>query len=442
MSEEIEVKFIVHPDFAASLRERLNHWQSDNSHANYLQTQQLANIYYETADGYLRQHGVGLRVRGENGRYEMTAKTAGKVVGGLHQHPEYNVELAGPQLDIRLLPAEIWPQGGDVEALAQALRPLFSTDFKRETWAVTYRQSVIEMAFDQGKVRAGELSEPIGELELELKVGQREDLLALADELASLGGLRQGSLSKAARGYHLAKGNPPRHARPLGFMPATAKMTLDQAIAAGLEYALGHWQYHEELWARGDAAARAALLDAGAMLRELLVLVGGVVPRKVTTLFRAALTHLEERVAAEPSAQALYQPDYLQNKLALTRWLLDASWRQHMDNKALARLQGSFKRFADIMLSRCLADLKAVFSHAPDALQCSQQLPRLQRGVNAFLLLGGCYPEEDASRYLATWRALAQQVAALTPGQPLPHELEFCRQQAVAQPPFWLHSGQ
>nr|WP_254624832.1 CYTH domain-containing protein [Dickeya solani] len=38
----------------------------------------LANIYYETADAYLRQHGIGLRIRGENGRYEMTVKTAGK----------------------------------------------------------------------------------------------------------------------------------------------------------------------------------------------------------------------------------------------------------------------------------------------------------------------------------------------------------------------------
>jgi triphosphatase len=31
---------------------------------------------------------MGLRIRGEKGRYEMTMKIAGRVVGGLHQRPE------------------------------------------------------------------------------------------------------------------------------------------------------------------------------------------------------------------------------------------------------------------------------------------------------------------------------------------------------------------
>ncbi len=443
MSEEIELKFIVHPDSVDALREQLNHWQSEFSHCNRLQACHLANIYYETPDGYLRANGIGLRVRGENGRYEMTAKTAGKVVGGLHQHPEYNVALTGPELAVALLPAEIWPEGCDVAWLASALNPLFSTDFSREVWAVTYRQSVLEVAFDRGEVVAGEQREPICELELELKVGRQEDLLSFADELVDIGGLRQGSLSKAARGYHLAKGNPPRERRPLGIVPTEAKMTLDQGIAAGLEYALAHWQYHEELWARGDSEARLSLRDAAGMMRELLVLVGGVVPRKVTTLFRAALNNLEALVESSPDAEPLcYQSHYLKDKMVLVSWLLEDGWRQHMDNRERMRLQSAYKRFADIMMSRCLADLKTSFGRPLDALHYAQQLPRLQRGLFAFLLLGGFYPEASVRQYLRLWHELNRMIAELPSDSPVPDLLEACRRAAISQPQFWLHSGQ
>ncbi len=44
---------------------------------------QLLNIYFETPDNWLRRHDMGLRIRGENGRYEMTMKIAGRVTGGL-----------------------------------------------------------------------------------------------------------------------------------------------------------------------------------------------------------------------------------------------------------------------------------------------------------------------------------------------------------------------
>ncbi|WP_252120337.1 CYTH domain-containing protein [Symbiopectobacterium purcellii] len=105
------------------------------------------------------------------------------------QHPEYNVPLANATLDIRLLPADVWPPECDVDALAQALHPLFSTHFQREQWVIAYHQSLIEIAFDQGEVAAGELSEPILELEMELKAGQTDDLLALSQELAEWGGI-------------------------------------------------------------------------------------------------------------------------------------------------------------------------------------------------------------------------------------------------------------
>lgn len=442
MSEEIELKFIVDRAAADTLPRKLSAWQNDYSHSQHLGGQHLSNTYYETPENTLRQLGMGLRIRGENGHHEMTLKTAGKVIGGLHQHPEYNITLGDtPTLDISLLPADVWPEDVDITALQQALRPLFTTHFQRERWVVSYHQSLIELAFDNGDVSAGDLSEPILELEMELKSGRTEDLLELAQELAEWGGMRQGSLSKAARGYHLARGNPPRECRPLGIFVPEAKSTIDQAIGAALEFALAHWQYHEELWVQGDKKARKSLLDAASVMREMLVLVGGLVPRKVTTLFRSSLSYLESRVESGADAVPVcYDASYLKSKLVLTSWLIEGGWREGMDNKARMRLMSSYKRFCDVMLDRCMADLRSVFSHALSKEHYLQQLPRLQRNTDAFVLLAGVYPAAQVEHFIAQWRDLSHEIGLLADRE-VDVALEKLRHQAVEQTPFWLSSA-
>ena len=128
-------------------------------------------------------HDMGLRIRGANGRYEMTMKIAGRVVGGLHQRPEYNIDISKPELELERFPAEVWPDGELPSTLAEQVQPLFSTDFWREKWLVTEGKSRIEIALDLGDVKAGEFQEPICELELELLEGDANDVLKLARKL-------------------------------------------------------------------------------------------------------------------------------------------------------------------------------------------------------------------------------------------------------------------
>ncbi|STD22884.1 adenylate cyclase [Enterobacter asburiae] len=101
MAQEIELKFIVEKDSVDALRQHL-HTLSGEHHAPV----QLLNIYYETPDNWLRRHDMGLRIRGASGRYEMTMKIAGRVVGGLHQRPEYNIDISKPELELERFPAE------------------------------------------------------------------------------------------------------------------------------------------------------------------------------------------------------------------------------------------------------------------------------------------------------------------------------------------------
>lgn len=434
MNVEIELKFIATPEVAEQLSQRLAPWPNVHTAA-----QKLTNIYYETADNTLRSYDMGLRIRGYGDRYEMTLKTAGKTVGGLHQRPEFNVDLKAAELDIHLLPAEVWPEDCDLQALQAALSPVFSTHFAREKWVVTYRSSEIEVALDQGEVKAGELSEPLYEIELELKSGSREDLLSFAQELTAEGGLRLGSLSKAARGYHLAKGNPDREIVPLGILKVAPKANVEQGMTDAFTFALRHWQANEEVWLHGDRKAQKTVLEAIELLRQIFVLFGGLVPRKASTALRAGLTELEEQLATPrlDAKKVCFSPLYLNTQLALTRWIATAEWRSFVTDKTQTKLNGSFKRFADIMLGRTGAELKEAFEHVQHDGEYQDKYVRLVRQLLLFHVLSGAYPEEAVAEYLSGWHTLQQAII-----QKQDAYIESTRKHAMDQPTFWLNGTQ
>lgn len=431
MSQEIELKFIVSQPSVDALRTYLN-----TLRGHHQASRQLVNIYYETADNQLRRHDMGLRIRGDSGQYEMTMKVAGRVTGGLHQRPEYNVALTTPTLDLARFPSDVWPADMDIAALSAAVKPLFSTDFCREKWVVAHGESEIELAFDLGEVKAGEFHEPLCELELELLSGNTADLLALAQQLVAQPGLRQGSLSKAARGYHLAQGNVPRTLKPFTVLNVAAKASVEQALEAALECALAHWQYHEELWVRGDAAAKAEVQNALGLIRHALALFGGLVPRKASAHLRDLLTQCEHALSQPlPADSVAYSPQSGMAKLALTDWLISRGWQAHLDDKTRARLAGSFKRFADNHLSRHAAELKNAFAQ-PLGNHYSDQLPRLAREIDALSMLAGVYDRALSLPWLENWQGLRH---AITTGQRI--EIEHFRNEAISQAPFWQHSG-
>lgn len=359
MAQEIELKFIVEKDSVDALRQHLNTLSGEHH-----EPVQLLNIYYETPDRWLRSHDMGLRIRGANGRYEMTMKIAGRVVGGLHQRPEYNIDISKPELELERFPAEVWPEGTLPDTLSAEAQPLFSTDFWREKWLVTEGKSRIEIALDLGDVKAGEFQEPICELELELLEGDANDVLKLARKLVNQSGLRQGSLSKAARGYHLAAGNAPRVLKETTVLRVAPKASVEQGMEAALELALSQWLYHEELWARNVKNAKTHVLAAMGLVRHTLALFGGIVPRKASAHLRDLLTQTEALMLSDVSAQtAIYSPQAATAKLALTEFLVTRGWRTFLDAKAEAKIADNFKRFADTHLSRHAAELKTTFAY-------------------------------------------------------------------------------
>jgi len=207
MTLEIELKYLIpanHKDNDAVVDHITAMLKAENSRFT-LNKKQLNNDYFDNKDLALRKMDIGLRIRGVGQEYEQTVKTAGKVVGCLHQRPEYNVALKNNHLDLLLFPEDIWPEHVDVTALQQSLQVIFKTNFFRQTWLITKANSVIELALDRGAIFTAEKVKKlaINELEIELVSGDEQALFTLAEQLMTVIQMKPGKLSKAARGYAL-----------------------------------------------------------------------------------------------------------------------------------------------------------------------------------------------------------------------------------------------
>ena len=432
MTIEIELKFLLDPNQVDVITQQLASYPH-----RYTSPVLLSNHYYETADNQLRRWDMGLRVRGKDGHYEMTLKTAGQEIGGLHQRPEYNIALNDSQLAIRLLPENVWPTGTDLSALQQDLVALFSTDFTREKWVISYGNSEIEVALDRGSVSAGDQSTPLLELELELLQGQRTDIFALANELVNIGGVRLGWQSKAARGYGLAQGSGLPAVEPLMQLNVKPKASCEQGLTTLLSGLIGRWQLLETHWMAGDKQMPTQLIQTLLAIRETFSLFGGLIPRSVSSAIRQQLLTLDQALQQKKpdASQLCFSTDWVSAQLKLIELVVEQQWRQSVNARQLKRLESSFKRFCDVMLSRCAAELHDLAAETLIANQLSTTLLRLDKLTIAIGLLSSAYPAEQVDNWLAPWLLARQHL--VSGGQ------EVLRLPLPSRPisPFWLTSN-
>ena len=134
-------------------------------------------------------------------------KGAGQVQGGLHLREEIDTSVPAQILNHHALAASSASPVFTDPALRAQLHPVFTTDFRRTLRNLELVPGThVELCVDSGQVTAGSASAPISEIEIELKHGQPEALLAFARGLLDDIGLRLEPASKAQRGYALATG--------------------------------------------------------------------------------------------------------------------------------------------------------------------------------------------------------------------------------------------
>lgn len=241
MNTEIELKYLV---INEQVEEKITQLLSEKGYQFTAEKKVLGNCYFDTKALDFRQHDFGLRVRRCGDHREQTIKTAGQHLGGLHQRPEYNIDIDDVTPELSLFPENIWPANININTWQQDLIVLFSTDFSRCIWTVTCDDgSQIELAFDVGTITSSERVLPICEIELELLSGNVDTLFLLAHALSDILLMRPGIKSKAARGYQLwHQQSGLFDLTAASVLPIKPELTAQQNFVSGLAFALTHLQ--------------------------------------------------------------------------------------------------------------------------------------------------------------------------------------------------------
>ncbi|MBT42963.1 MAG: phosphate-binding protein [Idiomarina sp.] len=256
-AQELELKLVIDPaqrdNALAVCRDIAAKFQKQ---ADY-QKLSLENAYYDTSDLRLRQFDMGLRIRRSADQLEQTIKLAGRVLGGMHERPEYNVPTVEMAPDLTLFDADIWPDDFPVYDVQRDLQQLFVTDFTRHRFLLPSGDGYIECVLDLGQIEANGETEPLAEIELELQGGEITDVYKLGQQLVQQLNARMGSLSKAARGYLLAGRSVLEPFVQTHFVNIRPEHSLGEALYRSVEYGLKHWQHNESCLER-HANVRAA----------------------------------------------------------------------------------------------------------------------------------------------------------------------------------------
>jgi inorganic triphosphatase YgiF len=187
----------------------------------------LVSTYFDTPKLLLRKNGVSLRVRQTGKKRVQTIKT---VNGGISlRRGEWEHKLQGDEPDLRAA------RGTALEPLLSGklkrdLEPVFATHVQRTFLPLRSGNSRIELALDEGHVRAGRKSSPLAEVELELKKGTASDLFKAARLVAGLAPIKLALKSKSEQGYDLIADQPSR-----AFHGSEIILQHDTSIAAAFQ---------------------------------------------------------------------------------------------------------------------------------------------------------------------------------------------------------------
>ena len=212
-------------------------------------SQRLVSTYYDTPGKDLARRGVTLRICQEDNKRIQTLKAAGEAgVANSRGEWEWPVESDKPDLGV-VRHAPIASLLADVSE--DRLEPAVVTDVVRTTQTLEVDGDVVEAALDLGSIKAGEAKEDIRELELELREGAPVSLYRLALELNSAVPFDIEVESKAARGFRLREGSPPRASKPSPMRLNSDDPAID-ALRAIVEETLGHLLANQPAALAGD----------------------------------------------------------------------------------------------------------------------------------------------------------------------------------------------
>ncbi len=258
----------------------------------------LVSTYFDTPRHALRKDGIALRIRRFHDGFEQTVKAPAPGAAGLQTYREWNSRVRDNVPDVAAFEEREIKAKLTLGNRHKRLIPVFRTDVDRQSLPVRFGGSAIELCLDIGRIEAANgNSEAVSELELELLEGDASAVLELALRLAGLGAPRLGYLTKAERGYALAR--PALlptccKADKTGFAP---DITVPELFTAILFSTLDHLRANEQPAAAGHPdgihQARVAIRRLRAALRAFR----GILPEQDRKAFSREFRWFQRQLA-------------------------------------------------------------------------------------------------------------------------------------------------
>jgi inorganic triphosphatase YgiF len=261
---EVELKLGVAPEDIATLR---NHPHFTGSLHNPTR-EMLDSVYFDSGDGFLRDHGLTLRVRHIDDKRVQTIKSTDRGAG-FFERSEWEGTIEGDQPDLSRV-TDTALSRILVDEGRQTLKPVFETRIERTAYHLNGNGADIVMAIDEGQILATGCSRPISEIELELKHGNPADLFKIARDIVDIVPAHLEFKSKSERGYELVEKTP-----------VGAETACDPELSAGM------------------SAGRTFTLVGRACLRHLVANVAAMISRDENAVhqMRVALRRLRAAIS-------------------------------------------------------------------------------------------------------------------------------------------------
>jgi len=417
----------------------------------------LKATYFDNSHNALRQKGVVLRLRDEDGKLIQTLKgkkAFGSLAAGRSEF-ESRIPKTRTTPDLNRLPPDLKKS---IQSLlnGSGVEPLFVTDVDRTIGMLkTATGDSIELALDSGVIRAGRRETKVSELELELKKGDPASLYRVALDLAETVPVRIGVRTKGERGYALANALGPKSVRG-EMVQLPKKATVEEALDHVLRHCMAHIVANEPALVetadeealhqmrvalrrlRAALAVFAPVLDKdmlqemNAKARRLAGLLGVardydvfrgelVAPLKKTgeesikLLDRAAT--LEQINAWDTALRAVASTEFTRTCLTLALHIEEKSWRQRaeLDPTKAMMLAMPAQKFADRALTKRFKKVKSLGENI-ERLKLSERhelrkrLKSLKYAVGFFSAL---YPKKQVTKQHKTLSALQNVFGSL-----------------------------
>lgn len=161
----------------------------------------METVYYDTPSGSLSSRKYTLRRRLENGVSVCTLKVPAGDARGEWETENVFIESAISQLVAAGAPEELQ------NLVEEGLVPICGAKFTRLTKTIVMENFAAELALDHGYLFSGDRKEPLCEVELELKSGEKEYFDGYVKSVAKAFALEEEPKSKFARALKLYRGD-------------------------------------------------------------------------------------------------------------------------------------------------------------------------------------------------------------------------------------------